>query len=339
MKFHPAVDAAIEKYAAQHGVDPATVRAMVGIESGGRPGVRTGSYSGLLQLSPQEFQKHGGQGDIFDIDQNLSAGVRKLRAEADQFKAQYGRDPSAAELYMIHQQGVGGSAQHWANPDRPAWQNMLDTGEGRQKGAGWARAAIWGNVPDDLKRQFGSVDNITSKQFTEMWAQKVARFGAGGTTNVANAAPAQPPAWTGEGDTQEKPENLAAQRVVTAKAPMGPIVASKPATDENSGLFGSIAGLLKPSDQPRSVLSAVLGPQTETETSADGWNTATTAAPNQMQLMLQQLAGMGMPGQAKKDDEEARQAEASLIPGGIPRKQVAFAPPKPTALGITTRRA
>ena len=50
---------------------------------------------------------------------------------------------------------------------------MAATAEGQQKGEGWARTAIWGNVPSDLKWQFVSVDNLTSAQFIEVWRRRV----------------------------------------------------------------------------------------------------------------------------------------------------------------------
>jgi hypothetical protein len=67
---------------------------------------------------------------------------------------------------------------HMANPDWPAWLNMYLTDEGRQRGPGWACRAIWGNVPTDQRAQFpGGVGSITSRQFMDMWATKMARFG------------------------------------------------------------------------------------------------------------------------------------------------------------------
>jgi hypothetical protein len=79
---------------------------------------------------------------------------------------------------MIHQQGVGGAAMHMANPDAPAWLNMYLTDEGQRKGPEWARLAIWGNVPADQRARFPEgVDSITSRQFMDMWATKMAKFG------------------------------------------------------------------------------------------------------------------------------------------------------------------
>jgi hypothetical protein len=193
-RLSPEIEAGIARAAQRTGVDPATLRTFVLIESGGRPDVQTGSYRGLLQLSPGEFARHGGSGNIFDPDANLTAGALKLRTETADFERRYGRAPSASELYMMHQQGVGGSAAHWANPDAPAWQNMAGTAEGRQRGDAWARQAIWGNVPADVRERFpGGVDSMTSRDFLKLWDDKVARF-SGATPDPTQVAATYPAA-------------------------------------------------------------------------------------------------------------------------------------------------
>jgi Transglycosylase SLT domain len=173
-KLEGAIQNAAERYA----LPTATLRAFAAIESGGNPRATTGSYHGVFQLSRSEFEKYGGRGNIFDLDKNTDVAARKLRSESEAFSQQYGRAPTAVELYLVHQQGVSGAAMHLANPDVPAWQNMYHTGEGQKKGPGWARLAIWGNVPVDQRAQFpAGVGTITSRQFMEMWAQKMVRFG------------------------------------------------------------------------------------------------------------------------------------------------------------------
>jgi hypothetical protein len=175
-KLEDAIQNAAERYA----LPRATLRAFAAIESGGNPRATTGSYYGVYQLSRSEFEKYGGRGNIFDLNKNTDVAARKLRSESEAFSQQYGRAPTAVELYLIHQQGMSGAAMHLANPDMPAWQNMYRTGEGQKKGPGWARLAIWGNVPADRRAQFpAGVDTITSRQFMDMWARKMARFGGG----------------------------------------------------------------------------------------------------------------------------------------------------------------
>jgi hypothetical protein len=179
VRLSPALEAAIDKASELHGVPRSLLRVFAVIESSGNPAVSTGSYHGVYQLSHSEFRRYGGRGNIFDLDANTDVAARKLRSESDAFARQWGRAPTALELYMIHQQGVEGAARHMANPDLPAWQNMHLTGEGRQKGRGWSRLAIWGNVPTDQRPRFpGGVDSITSRQFMDLWARKMLRFGA-----------------------------------------------------------------------------------------------------------------------------------------------------------------
>jgi hypothetical protein len=179
VQFSSQLEGAIQRASERYSMPQSTLRAFAAIESGGKSRARTGSYYGVYQLSQSEFRKYGGRGkNIFDPKANTDVAARKLRSESDAFSLQYGRAPSATELYMIHQQGVSGAAMHTTNPDVPAWLNMYPTEEGRRKGPGWARLAIWGNVPADQRAQFpGGVDSITSRRFMEMWATKMARFG------------------------------------------------------------------------------------------------------------------------------------------------------------------
>lgn len=175
--FRPEIQSAIDNAADTHGVDRTLLATIARIESGGDPTVSTGSYGGLFQISEAEFRRRGGTGSRFDPVANADAAALKLKAEMATFERKYGRPPSAAEIYLIHQQGEGGADAHWRNPDQPAWRSMLSTAEGRQKGERWAKQAIWGNVPDDVKERYGSVENMTSRDFTQMWEEKVARIG------------------------------------------------------------------------------------------------------------------------------------------------------------------
>jgi hypothetical protein len=152
----------LERTAAEYGLDPKVFARIAHIESGGDPNAVTGSYQGLFQL----------RGGSFNPEENARAAGAKLSAESRAFAAKYGRSPTPFELYMVLQQGDGGYAAHSANPDAPAWQNMGNTAEGRQKGPGWARQAVWGNVPTQYRARFGNVDNITSRQFLDMWREK-----------------------------------------------------------------------------------------------------------------------------------------------------------------------
>ena len=170
------IRAEIEQAAKLFDVDIQMMKAFAKIESGYNPKAKTGSYKCLFQLSNQEFAKYW-QGNIYDIRDCSVAAARKFATEAAQFEKDVGRRATAAELYCIHQQGYEGCSFHYDAPQQLAWKNMYLTTEGQEKGAKWARRAIWGNVPKDLKNTFkGGVEALTSGQFIALWTERVNRF-------------------------------------------------------------------------------------------------------------------------------------------------------------------
>jgi hypothetical protein len=170
------IRAEIEQAAALFDVDIGMMKAFAKIESGYNPRAKTGRYKCLFQLSDWEFAKYW-QGDIYDIRDCSIAAARKFATEAAEFEKDVGRKATAAELYCIHQQGYHGCAFHYAAPHQLAWKNMYLTSEGQEKGEKWARKAIWGNVPSDLKNKIkGGVEALTSGQFIALWTERVTRF-------------------------------------------------------------------------------------------------------------------------------------------------------------------
>jgi hypothetical protein len=170
------IRAEIEQAATLFNVDMRMMKAFARIESGYNPRAKTGSYKCLFQLSNEEFAKYW-QGDIYDIRDCSIAAARKFATEAAEFEKDFGRKATAAELYCIHQQGYQGCAFHYAAPQQLAWKNMYLTSEGQEKGEKWARKAIWGNVPWDLKNKIkGGVNALTSGQFIALWTERVNRF-------------------------------------------------------------------------------------------------------------------------------------------------------------------
>src|SRR5262245_42364153 len=166
----------IEQAAMLFNVDMRMMKAFAKIESGYNPRAKTGQYKCLFQLSDWEFAKYW-QGDIYDIRDCSIAAARKFATEEAEFEKDVGRKATAAELYCIHQQGYQGCAFHYAAPHQLAWKNMYLTSEGQEKGEAWARKAIWGNVPWDLKNKIkGGVKALTSGQFIALWTERVNRF-------------------------------------------------------------------------------------------------------------------------------------------------------------------
>ena len=195
------IRAEIEQAAKLFDVDVRMMKAFARIESGYNPKAKTGSYKCLFQLSNWEFAKYW-QGDIYDIRDCAIAAARKFATEAAEFEKDIGREATAAELYCIHQQGYEGCAFHYDAPQQLAWKNMYLTTEGQEKGAKWARKAIWGNVPWDLKKTFkGGVEALTSGQFITLWTERVNRF---------IARKVEPPTYYVQRAKVKKPTKLAA---------------------------------------------------------------------------------------------------------------------------------
>jgi hypothetical protein len=145
------------------------------IESGFDPNQRTGSYIGLFQLSNYEFEKYG-SGDIRAPRDNTIAAALKFMTEAALFEMFTHRTPTLNDLYLIHQQGVDGAAEHIRHPNRLAWRSMCATDEGKEKGEKWCKLAIWGNTTPAIKRVWKNVNNVTSSAFVSMWQQRVSQF-------------------------------------------------------------------------------------------------------------------------------------------------------------------
>src|SRR5262245_28180927 len=154
------------------GLDVNFMKAVAKIESGFNPKQRTGSYIGLFQLSKYEFREYG-SGSITDPRDNAVAGAYKFATEALLFEFETGRKPTFSDLYLIHQQGWQGAAQHVSHPKRIAWKSMCATDEGKEKGDRWCKRAIWGNTLPAIKHVWKSVGNLTSGAFVGMWQQRV----------------------------------------------------------------------------------------------------------------------------------------------------------------------
>ena len=154
------------------GLDFNFMKTVAKIESGFNPKQRTGSYIGLFQLSNYEFKLYG-SGTITDARDNAIAAAYKFATESLLFDFATGRKPTFSDLYLIHQQGWQGAAEHVSHPKRIAWQSMCATDEGKEKGHRWCKRAIWGNTLPAIKKIWKSVDRMTSSAFVSMWQQRV----------------------------------------------------------------------------------------------------------------------------------------------------------------------
>jgi hypothetical protein len=101
---------AIDAAATQYGLNPAVLKGIASIESSMNPESnrdRATQYKGLFQMGGNEWKQYGGGGDIYNARDNANAAAKMLADHAQWFNNQYGREPSPAELYMMHQQGRG----------------------------------------------------------------------------------------------------------------------------------------------------------------------------------------------------------------------------------------
>jgi transglycosylase-like protein with SLT domain len=179
----------IKRAADSFGLDPNFLKAVAKIESDFNPKDRTGSYIGLFQLSKREFNHFGaGSGEITNARDNAIAAAYKFVIEAEMFEYVTHKKPTIADLYLIHQQGWQGAAEHISHPDWVAWRSMCATDEGRQKGERWCKKAIWGNTLPAVKKEWKSVDRLTSAGFVQMWRSRIdtlyARYADAGTVQA-----------------------------------------------------------------------------------------------------------------------------------------------------------
>jgi hypothetical protein len=157
------------------GLDVSFMRAVAKIESDFDPNQRTGSYIGLFQLSNYEFDKYG-SGNIIGVRDNAVAAAYKFITAAVLFEWHTHKKPTLSDLYLIHQQGTQGAAEHVSHPERIAWKSMCATDEGREKGEKWCKRAVWQNTLPAIKDIWKSVDKLTSGAFVTMWQQRVDQF-------------------------------------------------------------------------------------------------------------------------------------------------------------------
>ena len=116
----PDLDAYIDEQAKLNGIPPATLRAVIQAESGGKVDAqsKTSSAQGLMQLINRTFTKGGGDPEKRkDPFENIRVGAKVLGEDAAALRKQLNRDVSPEELYATHVLGRGtGSRLLQADP-------------------------------------------------------------------------------------------------------------------------------------------------------------------------------------------------------------------------------
>lgn len=249
---------------ANENTDPlaAYVKRLFEIESGGNPNAVTGSNRGLGQFGRREEAAYG----ITDANRTdpmvQAAAVAAEHAKNTAALTRVlGSDPTFADHYLAHQQGLAGASALLANPDQPAWKVLRPF----YKSDAIAQLAVTGNIPRGSPLKGLDVNDISAGGFTGYWRDKFNRgLGSGGQPETvaaasfpaaasgadtpAKSAPAAGafegapaatlPAGVGEGLVAQARASGQSQAPATAAAP----AVGSPATAGLAGLGGGGAG-------------------------------------------------------------------------------------------------
>jgi len=168
-----ATQTRISQEASKAGLDPATILAFADIESS--MGSNLGRRGNIFQLGQSEWAAAGG-GPMGDTETDIKNGLSDIKKREADLTAALGRKPEGWELYLAHQQGVGGAISLLTNPNTTAGNLVRNP------------SYISGN---------GGDPNAPASQFVAktraLFEERRARYSGGET-------PTQPPATTAGGD-------------------------------------------------------------------------------------------------------------------------------------------
>ena len=211
-----ATQTRISEEATKSGFDPATILAFADIESS--MGRNLGRRGNIFQLGTSEWSAAGG-GKLGDIETDIKNGLIDIKKREADLTVALGRKPEGWELYLAHQQGVGGAISLLTNPNTPAGNLVRDPSH------------ISGN---------GGDPNAPASQFVAktraLFENRRARYSGGG-------APAQPSPTAGSdtvpsptapvaGDTRADLERKDRLRQQDPYLGLGPSGGGVPATPE-----------------------------------------------------------------------------------------------------------
>lgn len=214
------------------------------VESGGNPNATSPTGAkGVFQFIPSTWAQYGGGADIRDPKAQFAA-VQKLTADnRSALSSALGREPTAGELYLAHQQGAGGAIKLLSNPNAtPA-----------QLGLGRAVAVNGGNP------------NAPAGQFVQKWASKF--DGVGSPYGIASRDSATMPTMAANAQPQSASDEEGDAPAPAAQTVQGAVpTAAKPADDnaaEISALRGQQAKLTQAlavmtGDGPKAAINARL---------------------------------------------------------------------------------
>lgn len=161
-KLAPAARPVAQQVMAQAraaGLPPEVVGAIVWQESNFNPATRPTAGGKLLSTATGLFQLLNGDRKQYGlpagagVEAQIEAGIRKTKDNWNAAKAALGRDPTAAELYVVHYQGIGAGPAILKNPNAGFVETL--NAWGRSRGAGnWGSRVLTANpwlVRDGIK--------------------------------------------------------------------------------------------------------------------------------------------------------------------------------------------
>jgi hypothetical protein len=115
------IEALVVEVAERNGINPKAFLRMAQIESGLNPNAfhPKSRAAGLFQFIPSTARRYGLR-DPFNTRANAEATAALWRDNEKGLANALGRVPSAGELYLAHQQGLGGAIRLLSQPERLA---------------------------------------------------------------------------------------------------------------------------------------------------------------------------------------------------------------------------
>lgn len=202
----------------QYGLPAGYLERTAQLESSGNPNARnkTSSAGGLFQQIDANAKQYGVT-DRFDPKQSAEGAAKFARDNVRQLTSVLNRQPTAAELYLAHQQGGGGAAALLGNQNQNVVEVLTRVYDGNKEKAKKAVINNGGNV------------NMSAGEFANIW---ISKFNGGrGPTSYAQATGGTPAEVT-QTTLPNVPVNVAAQTSVVqptlAEVDMAPVDTTVP---------------------------------------------------------------------------------------------------------------
>lgn len=212
MRIGPTrVRAALDAAGKKHGVDPGILGTIAFLESSFDPNAKNpgSSAGGLFQFLDGTAADYGLE-NKFDLEQAADAGARLTRDGINYLSQKLGREPTVGEIYLAHQQGMGGAVALLSAPPMQL------------------AASIVGK--DAVALNGGDPETMTAKEFAGLWIDKANKEAKRHGVSTTSVTVPNSPEYELEAINQNSFEprlpftirdaafNKAADRVITARA-------------------------------------------------------------------------------------------------------------------------